>query len=493
MGEGRSSCGGRVPLASLVAAAVALLIAAAGADTAGAAGRGIVEGTVSDAVTHAPIAGIEVCAYGLSEEAEEPVCAVTGAGGTYALRLEAGEHVVEFFSPFGSGLNYVTVYQGGAETWQAAKAGPITVTAGATVTGVNAAMHEGGRIEGQVTAAEDPGHGIVGIEVCALALSEEGFGCAVTGAGGDYEISALPGGEYRVRFAPEYESGLDWVPQFYADSPTREHAKPVSVSVATTAKGIDAALERGGEIAGSLTAAPAGEPLPGAEACALTSETSAAACASTNGKGEYVLRGLAPGSYAVGFSAPGYQWQYYPSGRTWKLAQQIAVGPGTGVGLWTTELLPLGYVKPPPVVPVPVPHTAPVPPPAPTPAPAAGVAGATARAPVIAVSSLRLRARHGHVSVSLTCTGAPCSGTLDVQTRVSYRARRHGHSVTLHRTVVLAQGAFALAAGAHANVSLRETAAGRTHLMHAAGAPIVARLLGSVSGGSALALSVHVS
>jgi hypothetical protein len=487
-------------MVALLAAAISLPAAAAAVGSAGAAslhrpavvpalaGNGTIEGTVTDAATKAPLDGIEVCAYPLEPEtleSAEPSCAITHGTGTYSLSVPAGAYVVEFLSPFESGLNYVPVFQSGYTSWGEAEAHPLTVSAGGTDSGVNAAMHEGGRISGHVASAQAPG-GIEGIEACALGIAAGGgFGCATTGAGGDYVIAGLPAGKYIVRFGAPPESTLNYLPQFYEGSSTFGGAKLVTVTLGATTSGIGALLVRGGEIAGVVTAAPGGGPLAGAEVCALTSSTEAYACALTNGKGEYTLRSLAPGTYVVGFAAKGYQWQYYPSGRTFASAQHTGVGAGTYVLLSAVALLPVGYVPPPPAV-----STGP---PAPPAAPAAGVAGATVRAPAILLSSARLRSSHGHVSVAVSCAGAACGGTLQLTIRVAYRARRHGHAVTLHRTIVLAQGSYSLAAGVHTTIALRETSAGRTHLAHAAHHPLVAQLLGSVTGGPPVTLTVHVS
>jgi hypothetical protein len=221
--------------------------------------------------------------------------------------------------------------------------------------------------------------------------------------------------------------------------------------------------------------------------CALASETEAVRCTHTDSKGAYALRLLAPGTYAVGFSAPGYQWQYYPSGRTFSLAQKLSIGAGTRVGLLPTELLPIGYMPPQPPPGQTTTSTQQTGP------PSGGVAGVTVQAPGILFSSARLRSGHGSVSVPVSCAGAACSGTIRLTVRVAYRARRHGRAVTLHRTVVLAQGSFSLAAGAHATIKLRETPAGRAHLAHAGHHPVLALLLGSVSGGAGVTLNVHVS
>jgi hypothetical protein len=493
------------------AAAVALLAAAAATGTASAAPthvtpkvrsapvNGTIEGTVTDAVTHAAIVGIEVCALSLTAEVEESTCALTNGAGAYRLVVPPGEYIVGFFSPFSSKLNYVTMFQGGATTFEEAFEHPLTVTGGGIDAGVNAAMHEGGHIAGHVASAEHPEVGIEGIKVCAeRPHGEEGFGCTTTGEGGAYKVNALPAGEYVVHFADPLEGDLDYVPQFYEDSATLKGAKLVTVTVGATTSGIDALLSLGGEIDGKVTAAPGGAPLAGAIVWALTSEKKRVALAFTDGKGEYALHGLAPGMYVVVLEATGYESQYYPSAKTFELAQRIPVAAGTGVGLLTTELLPEGYVPPPPVEPVHPPppslgggQTSTAPPQGGP--PAGGVAGATAHTPGILFSSTRLRSSHGHVSVTVSCSGAPCTGTIRLTIRVAYRVRRHGHFVTLHRTIVLAQGSFSLAAGAHTTISLRETAAGLAHLAHAGRHPVLAQLLGSVGGGAASTLTVHVA
>jgi hypothetical protein len=348
-------------------------------------------------------------------------------------------------------------------------------------------MFEGGHITGHVTSTLEPG-GIKGVEVCALEVSGagEGFGCGLTNASGEYEISALPTGEYIVHFEPP-ETGPSYIAQLRKGR--------VSVTAGSTTTGIEAQLALGGEIGGEITQAPSGTPLPGAEACALISETEAWTCALTDSKGNYSLRGLPPRSYAVGLSAPKFQWQFYPSGKVFANAQQISLQEGTGVGLQTVELLPIGYKPPPPVIPPPPPPpptattTSTVTTPAP-PAPQGGVQGNIAHSPAITLSSAHLKVGHGRLSVKVSCSGAPCAGTLRITMRVAYHARRH---VTLFRTVVLAQGSFSIAAGSQATVSLRETAAGRTHLARVGHHPLVAELLGSLTGGAPLSLSVHVT
>ncbi len=76
----------------------------------------------------------------------------------------------------------------------------MSVTAGATQSGIDAKMVEGGGITGKVTK-EVGGAAIEGIQVCAQPVSGMGFGnCAPTNSSGEYRISGLAIGSYKVEF-----------------------------------------------------------------------------------------------------------------------------------------------------------------------------------------------------------------------------------------------------------------------------------------------------
>ena len=77
----------------------------------------------------------------------------------------------------------------------------VSVTTGATTSGIDAEMEEGGEIEGLVTAAVG-GTPIEGVEVCALEPEGEFafVSCALTNASGEYMVAGLPTGKYRVEF-----------------------------------------------------------------------------------------------------------------------------------------------------------------------------------------------------------------------------------------------------------------------------------------------------
>jgi hypothetical protein len=167
-----------------------------------AAETGRITGRVTDASTQLAIEGIEVCAYATSAMGIEGIfegigCATTQANGEYAISgLASGEYEVEFSSPLGSGLNYVTQYYDGKSA--ESEATEVAVATGSTASEIDAQLEAGGRIVGRVTDASTHA-AIQDIEVCAFQAMVflHPLGTAITGATGEDEISAMAGGEYK--------------------------------------------------------------------------------------------------------------------------------------------------------------------------------------------------------------------------------------------------------------------------------------------------------
>ncbi len=116
--------------------------------------------------TNARVKGIEVCAYetgdGAVLEGLYGSCIETNPAGEYALLgLSAGTYVVEFTTPFGSQVNYVTRYFN--EATLAGEVTPIKIEANTIRTEIGALLHHGGRVAGRVTSAatDTPIEGIV--------------------------------------------------------------------------------------------------------------------------------------------------------------------------------------------------------------------------------------------------------------------------------------------------------------------------------------------
>jgi hypothetical protein len=269
------------------------MVAPAGASAA----TGSISGTVSDAGTEAGTEGIEVCAYSFEFE-EQPPCAETASDGTYTIEeLEPGKYEIEFWP--GSQTYAVQFYDGKSNPWEADL---VPVGSGAAVTEIDAALIKAARMEGTVTEAAG-GAPVEEVLVCVYGIGEaEVERCAWTDANGEYGISSLPGGAYKVEFWSG-ETGLNLATQFYDHRYEWSQADVVTLTTATVKSGIDAQLDAGAEFSGTVFAASTGLPLRGILVCSVRAAAGTlSSCTETNSAGRYWLERLPPGSYKAAFS-----------------------------------------------------------------------------------------------------------------------------------------------------------------------------------------------
>lgn len=191
-----------------------------------------------------------------------------------------------------------------------------------------------GDVTGTVTAAvaKTP---IEGIEVCAISLAEESEleeeappVCVETDSTGKYTTS-LPAGEYIIEFFAPDLTGPSYVSQFFDDKLTPGEAEPVLVAAHTTRTNVDAALQIGGQIAGTITSATTHGQLAGVVACALGVKARAGRCSGRReDTGIYTIPGLPTGTYKVvflpQFEEP-YGSQYYKEKSTFAAADPVSV------------------------------------------------------------------------------------------------------------------------------------------------------------------------
>jgi hypothetical protein len=320
---------------------------------------GQIKGKVIDAVSKAGIEGVEVCAHGSTAFGG---CVETDASGEYTLSgLATGTYEVEFWP---ASLNYFgQLYNGKSFSENGT---PVSVTAGAVTSGIGAELTPGGQIKGKVTDALSHG-ALAGIEVCALeAATDEYVNCTETDSSGEYALSRLSSGAYKVEF---WAAGsLNYVTQYYNDKASLVAADPVSVTAGATTSGVDAAMRVGGRVSGSVTSVTTGVPLAGILVCAYEiSSGHYVRCVQSNGNGKYTIGGLAGGTYKVafslefeeGFEDDGYQLQFYNDKPTLGQADAVAVTPPGTVSSVDAHLLKTGATVPiapivAPVVPGPV-------------------------------------------------------------------------------------------------------------------------------------------
>jgi len=209
-----------------------------------------------------------------------------------------------------------------------------------------------GAIKGLVTVSETKA-AIAGVEVCAQATAEPSAQqCAQTNENGEYEIAALSVGQYEVRFAAPEGSGLNYLAQFYSGRSSKAEADPVTVVEGEVTPNIDAALETGGTIAGTVTSAATKAALEGVRVCAQSAARETERCANTDAEGHYAIGALPTGLYQVHFdpaaASDSYEGQYYEGQTTVEAAQAVPVtarSTTTGVDA-LLQGVPVALLKP---------------------------------------------------------------------------------------------------------------------------------------------------
>jgi len=215
-----------------------------------------------------------------------------------------------------------------------------------------------GEIKGEVVEAGSS-FAIEGVEACAFQLpSYEIFACEETDVNGKYALSGLPNGKYIVEFWASY---LGFAPQFFNGVSSYEDADEITVENGAKS-GIDAELEEGGAIEGRVTDASTGAGINGVFVCAY-SRVIAGNCAITTPAGDYSVKGLATGSYAVEFAAglPNYPTLFYNQQSIPNSANLVTVTAPNVTGNINAQMgKPSSKVV---VIPTPVPPKAPSTPP----------------------------------------------------------------------------------------------------------------------------------
>jgi hypothetical protein len=266
------------------------------------AAAGEIHGKVTDHLGE-PVAGITVCADGLSPLIGNECDWSTDAEGEYSIGgLQAASYRVGFHVESNPALNY-------AQQWYSGKAhpeeaDPVELGEGESRE-IDAQMQTGGEVRGTVA---DAGNDlpIEGVQVCARLLGffqtgEVGY-CGRSDAAGEFAVKNLGTGQYRLEFRTE--GHVNYVE---AQLPQAPGSIPLTAGGAIE---LEAHLVPGVEIEGTLTEAGTGTPIVGLPAphsvpaiCALNPATEARVkCASVEPGGQYSIAGLPAGTYAVSFA-----------------------------------------------------------------------------------------------------------------------------------------------------------------------------------------------
>jgi hypothetical protein len=283
-----------------------------GADTANVSftltsGAGAFSGTITDAITHQPVANAWVDAVTPSNTYIGSAHA--DATGAYSfVGLPAGT----YYARTNNSAGYVN--EGWREIscppcWSMETLTPITVAASTTTTGIDFTLQKGGTIAGRLTEA---GNGTP-LSLTVWIVDETGtiVSWMSSDGNGDYSASLAPG-PYRVVAgwnAPEHIAEVYDNIQF-TNWPWGLTGTPVIVAADLTSR-VDFQLERAGRIEGTVTDADTDAPIPGQNVCIWHGW--AFTCGTSGTDGRYAITGLPPGAYPVyanGGSA-GYGLLYY--------------------------------------------------------------------------------------------------------------------------------------------------------------------------------------
>jgi hypothetical protein len=270
-------------------ATIVLPLAFAGSALA-AEEHGYISGRVTAAATGDPIAGVKVCAVPVSTIPPWE-CTTTNGNGEYTVpAFRSGQYEVRFTAPAGSGYVERSYYD---NKYSSSEQETVSVTLGATISGIDAQLPEGGQILGMVTDAttKEP---VAEVEVCAGPVE-----CVITNARGGYTISGLPGGEYQVSFGFGYGGNLGETfitPEYYKNkvfTSFSNEPNKVSVPLGGVVAGINQELEEFSHITGRVINSVTKAPIAGIQVYASTESGGGQGSTETNSNGEYTLSHLA--------------------------------------------------------------------------------------------------------------------------------------------------------------------------------------------------------
>ncbi len=213
----------------------------------------------------------------------------------------------------------------------------VSVVAGSDSSGVNFTQDLGGAIAGTVSDASSS-LPIQGQSISVFTSDGRFASSGFTDSAGVYSAGSLPDGSYYARA----EANSGYVPLLYDGitcSPfdcELTAGDLISVTQGSSTGGIDFSQTIGGSIAGVVTDASNGSPIPFPSVRVFSDTSSAQLFADSFLDGSYTVGGLPTGSYKVTAIAPNYAGELYdghpcPDGRTCNLAPGDDVDVTTGV------------------------------------------------------------------------------------------------------------------------------------------------------------------
>ncbi len=228
---------------------------------------------------------------------------IADSNGNYVINdLPTGNYKLYF-----SASGFITQWYNNKNT--VSTADPVVVTSG-SVTLVGATiLAQAGAITGTVTNSS--GVGISGVivrpyDAVSNAISNISGLTTVgmtTDANGNYMLSGMPAGSYKLNFEPNTSVITGYSAQWYNNKNSITVADPVVVTAGATTPAINATLILGGKISGTVTdSSGAGIANVNVSAYDAVTNSYVSGSGATSSTGTYTIQGLSSGNYKVLFT-----------------------------------------------------------------------------------------------------------------------------------------------------------------------------------------------
>jgi carboxypeptidase family protein len=409
-------------------------------------GQGTVSGRATSASTGQGAGGIRVCA------SDGSPCTETNANGEYTIsNLRVGSFSVSF-----SSAATACEEEQGEKVRCESKANflsqsvVVKVKANQTET-VNVALQVGGQISGTVTNASITHPGIGKIEVCATKVSGsseyDGGECTYTNSSGQYTVSDLESGSYKLEFdgyicsmpkQGERECPEVYVTSYYHGKQTHKAGETVSVTAGSNTTGINETLRE------AFPSTPASSAAPTLAGTAMVGDVLSCSQGTWSHEPTYLIyQWLRAGTVISGQTGATYTLRAADEGHS--IICSVTAGNGAGATSATS--------------------------------------GAVMVAQPLVVSSATASVKSNTALLKLSCTGGgACVGTLKLVVRA-----RGKHDT---RSITIGQANFSIAAGVSTTIRVHLTSKGASLLRKAGKHGLKVTLSGSGVKGRTLALKM---
>ncbi|HEY5610948.1 MAG TPA: carboxypeptidase-like regulatory domain-containing protein [Thermoanaerobaculia bacterium] len=244
--------------------------------------------------------------------------AVTDAQGRYNVALSPGDYRVLAYDPNGV---YATRFFPNADSFEASAI--LTLASGDRLTTIDFQLERAGRVTGRVTDVN--GVALQGMTVAAYNPSGSRREFTTTSSTGQYSL-VLPSGPFRIA---AYDNNLDFVTEFFSETPDFDAAVTLEVDEGETIATIDFTLARGAKITGRIIDANTLAPLSGKTAAVYDLAGNEVMARNSTSDGMYGLAVL-PGTYRLlAFDSDGvYATSYYQDAEAFERSTELELRVG---------------------------------------------------------------------------------------------------------------------------------------------------------------------